>query len=160
MTGTVKTISMISLYSGNRQMLTDIIFVGCDVRVADANGLTVIHHSIITDEPEILAQLLLNGGTTEMLVPLTGEMPLMMAARLGRLNVTMELLKNGADVDARNLKGETALMQAVLSDEGEISNLLIESGCDATIRDNNGQLPINVAKLRNDPGVMQYRIVL
>ena len=141
-------------------MLTDIIFVGCDVKVADINGLTAIHHSIITGKPEILAQLLLNGGGTETLVPSTGETPLIMAARLGRLNVTEELLKNGANVDARNLKGETALMQAVLSDEGEISNLLIESGCDATIRDNNGQLPINVAKLRNDPGVMQYRIVL
>jgi len=151
----MKTIVMISLYTNNRQMLTDIIFVGCDVTVTDVNGLTAIHHSIITGNPEILAQLLLNGGGTEMIVPSTGETPLIMAARLGGMNITEELLKNGANVDARNLNGATALMQAVLSDEGEISNILIESGCDPTIRDNNGKLPIHVARLRNDPGVMQ-----
>ena len=151
----MQTIVMISLYTNNRQMLTDIIFVGCDVTVADANGLTAIHHSIITGNPEILAQLLLNGGETEMVVPSTGETPLIMAARLGVMNITRELLKNGANVDARNSEGHTALMQAVLSDEGEISRVLIESGCDPTIRDNAGKLPIHVAHSRKDPGVMQ-----
>jgi ankyrin repeat protein len=59
--------------------------------------------------------------------------------------VESELLKLGADVNARNKEGETPIFTTV--DDRAIS-LFINHGADLTIRNNKGQTVVDAAKVR------------
>ena len=59
-----------------------------------------------------------------------------MAATLGRdTNVVSALLKDGADVDAKNVWGQTSLMWAAADGNADMVRLLIRNGADARLHD-------------------------
>lgn len=75
--------------------------------------------------------------------------PLMMAAFAGKLEIVLNLLKSGAQVNAQDSYGQTALVYAILADKNwphkpldenrkKIVALLLEYGADTDITDNNG----------------------
>jgi ankyrin repeat protein len=62
----------------------------------------------------------------------------MYAAEAGNNEVVELLIRNGAEVDAKNDGGETALMLASKSGHTETAEILIRNGADVNARDNLG----------------------
>jgi hypothetical protein len=67
------------------------------------------------------------------------------AARRDDVYLAAELLKKGADIDARDVNDVTPLHTAILNNSLETARLLINNGADIKARDNNGKTPLHVA---------------
>ncbi len=76
----------------------------------------------------------------------TGETPLMLAARKGRVEALQLLIEAGADLDARNEAGQTALFLAVMKEHTEAVRVLIEAGADINAMTPEGETPLDAAK--------------
>lgn len=63
----------------------------------------------------------------------------------GSLPKTKELLKKGADINARTRFGETPLHYAIAYKQHEIMEFLIEKGCDLNGKSNHGYTPLHNA---------------
>lgn len=67
-----------------------------------------------------------------------GELPLVLAARLGHRGMAIKMLEAGADINGRNSKGNTALIMATLLQQTEMVRFLLGRGADVHIRGNSG----------------------
>lgn len=74
-----------------------------------------------------------------------GETRLHIAARRDDVYLAAELLKKGADIDARDAGDVTPLHTAILNNSLETARLLINNGADIKARDNTGKTPLHVA---------------
>jgi ankyrin repeat protein len=86
-----------------------------------------------------------------------GEQPgdLVEAAGAGRLDTVRELLRDGADVNARDANGRTAVTAAAMSQHVDVVNALVDAGADVDLQDSERNNPLllcgengNVALLR------------
>jgi uncharacterized protein len=73
------------------------------------------------------------------------------AAQKGCLELTTELLNDGASVRARRREGDTALHHAVKATEPDVARLLLEHGADIELRDLSGATPLFLAIEANRP---------
>lgn len=85
--------------------------------------------------------------------------PLMLAAHLGRHEISHALIRNGAHVNARNSQGWTALMKAVYNQEQdagfpEIVSLLIDAGAEIETQIGYGIRPLMLAAGYGQAGVI------
>lgn len=82
-----------------------------------------------------MIETLLKAGADPNAAPLTGETPLMTAARVGNVKAVKLLLAHRADVNAKEIShGQTALMWAVARQHSEVVQVLIEAGADLHAR--------------------------
>ncbi|MDE0432761.1 MAG: ankyrin repeat domain-containing protein [Bryobacterales bacterium] len=84
----------------------------------------------------------------------TGEFDqtaLHIAADRGNVQRIHDLLRRGADLEARDLDGNTPLMLAVSAEEPEAVNRLLEAGADITTQNFVGDTPLHLAALNADP---------
>jgi ankyrin repeat protein len=58
----------------------------------------------------------------------TGDFPLHVAARRGRVVIARELLDHGADVDAKNRLGQTPLYVALANGKTQVAQALVDAG--------------------------------
>jgi hypothetical protein len=63
------------------------------------------------------------------------------------------LIKNGAEVNARDKDGWTPLRVAAYNGRAEVVKLLLEGGADPTVRGNDGKSPLDVARERGQSEV-------
>lgn len=73
------------------------------------------------------------------------ETRLHIAARRDDVYLAAELIKKGADIDARDVNDVTPLHSAILNNSLETARLLINNGADIKARDNTGKTPLHVA---------------
>ena len=73
------------------------------------------------------------------------------AAQKGCLELTNELLRDGASVRARRREGDTALHHAVKATEPEVARVLLDHGADIELRDLSGATPLFLAIEANRP---------
>lgn len=66
-------------------------------------------------------------------------------AELGQTDAVSELLKQGADINARNEKGETALMLAAIKGRAETVKSFLEFKADRLLQANNGETALTLA---------------
>jgi ankyrin repeat protein len=59
--------------------------------------------------------------------------------------IAKELLRNGAEVNARDYQGRTALHQAVIGQSKNVVLELLKNGADITARDNEGRTALHLA---------------
>lgn len=83
---------------------------------------------------------------------------LIRSAKEGRLEDVRDLLKQGADVNARTDSGATALMWACFFGKLEVVNELLRNGADVNAKDNKGWTALMTAAEQGYPEVMELLI--
>jgi ankyrin repeat protein len=84
-----------------------------------------------------------------------GSAPLIDAVRNGNRAETRALVKQRADVNAREIDGTTALHWAVRSDDRETVQLLVQAGADARAANRYGVTPLSVAATNGNAAIVQ-----
>ena len=79
--------------------------------------------------------------------------PLHLAVENNRFEIAKELLKNGADINARNKHGQTPLHLAAMSGNVEFAQQLLSLNARKDVRDYWGQSPLMYATKRGHPEV-------
>ena len=78
--------------------------------------------------------------------PQAGLTPLSWVVFAGKVDITEQLIKAGADVEGKNKDGTTPLHQAAFMGKSEIARILLQNGADVDARDDNGETPLNYAQ--------------
>ncbi len=112
---------------------------GMGAEALSANGLSALHLAIQYRRLEVARLLLQAGANPEARYPLSGETPLIRAARNNDPDIAWLLIKSGAKVDAQGFTGLTALMYATNQGYFEVARLLLESGADPNRTSPNGR---------------------
>ena len=95
-------------------------------------------NAIANRDPTRVRELLAGGADPNRVV--TGNTPLMLAAKVGDRAAVETLLDAGAAIDntALNAERRTPLMVAIAADRGDIAGLLLARGASVTARDHQG----------------------
>ncbi|XP_076004791.1 ankyrin repeat and EF-hand domain-containing protein 1-like [Genypterus blacodes] len=81
--------------------------------------------------------------------------PLHHAAYVGRVDIVKLLLKAGAALDAQALNGGTPLMRAIQNTRASCVDFLIKRGADVTAQNNNNENCLDIAKVYENPQVIE-----
>jgi uncharacterized protein len=90
----------------------------------------------------VCAVLLANDGWSH---DMNKDQTLITAAERNDMAAVRQLLKDGADVQARDGQGRTALLAATARNRVEIATLLVEAGADVNAQDNKFDSPLLLA---------------
>ena len=110
---------------------------GANVNAANDLGVTPLWLASThgTDDDAALVTTLLRAGADPDAAHMSGESPLMAAARTGRLQAVSALLAHGADVNAtETAHDQTALMWAAANRHAGVVQALIEAGAQVQAR--------------------------
>lgn len=154
---------------GSRAAAQLLLDNGANINAKNDAGLTILHLAVQYDE-SLVADLLMDWGIDPHATDSTGETALHTATaskRFGhvsrvRINpplteqpltpsedVMRLLLRNGADVNAKNHRGETPLHLAASDGEASRIRLLIESGADINAVDRHGWTALHYAVMND-----------
>jgi ankyrin repeat protein len=107
--------------------------------------------AIRTDNVQNLKRILLNPMLNnpmlniDMLDDEEGMTGLGIAAKLGHQKVITLLLKNKANINAKDKKGRTALLLAVVNEKHAVTEQLLVNGADPELADNSHNTPLSLA---------------
>ena len=102
--------------------------------------------AIKTENREALKVHLANGVDLNTQNSQTGLTPLSWASFAGKFNIAEELIRAGADVNAKNRDGGTPLHEAAFMGQDRVARALLQNGADVEARNENGQTPLNLAQ--------------
>lgn len=117
---------------------------GILINEKDNNGITPLHRTIVKNHVKSATFLVNRGADVQEMSYHYQEFPLAMALSSGRTSFLDILLKNGADINAKNNRGYTALHAACEACEPKKIKFLIRKGADITIIGNDGMTPLAV----------------
>lgn len=110
----------------------------------DENGRTLLHNAVASNATDAALYLLDNKVGGENTADKQDETPLMRAAWLGNEVLVAELIRAGADVNAKSrFTGGTALHNAYAGSTkpDAVVAVLVKAGADKTAVDNDGKAP-------------------
>jgi ankyrin repeat protein len=94
-------------------------------------------------------------GLALVLVDLTGQTPLHLAAQMGQKDIAQLLLANKADVNAKDSTHSTPLHEAAKSGVKELVELLLANKADINAKDINGHTPLHVTAANDRMNVVE-----
>ena len=117
-----------------------------NVKVADKDGNTPLHHIAAFYNCEELCIALIKNGANVNAKNNYGDTPLHIAANHGCKKICEILIKRGAGVNAKGNCDNTPLHFAASSDEGEeVCKVLIDNHADVNAKNNDGKTPLHIA---------------
>jgi ankyrin repeat protein len=123
---------------------------GTDVNAINQDGYTALFTAVFWGQRAVVEMLLDRGARIDIKGPSPpGWTPLMCAISLRRLNDTglaEELLRRGADVNARGDDGEAVLTLATKKGQGRIVEKLLRGGADLNVKDTSGRTALVIAE--------------
>lgn len=99
-----KTLLMMACYLNNAPLVKDLLAMGADPEIVDANGAKAIHHASFFSTQGLSAKVLIDHGVNIEPRDFFGCTPIMCALSSARINrgVITVLVEAGADLGARN----------------------------------------------------------
>jgi ankyrin repeat protein len=136
---------------GSRNIVELLLEAGADINVKSVyeGDLTPLHLAVYYGHDNVVATLIDAGADMEVKWGYRGETPLLLAARLGRVEMIEKLLQKSANI-AANIEGvrESAVMQAIhASNVIEVAELLLRAGADPNAMDVEGRTALHYALL-------------
>ncbi len=125
------TLLMIASYSGNTQLVRQLLDLGANVHLENTSGWTALFMACHNPEldrgfPDVVEMLIEAGADIEKTIGY-GIRPLMLAAGYGESPVVEVLLEAGAEPKAANEGGRTARQMATDKNYVDVVNLLWEA---------------------------------
>ena len=118
---------------------------GADITARAEHGLTSLHVAVShTCHPEFIDLLISVGVPVDIRETSHNMTPLHIAASRAGIENMVQLIKHGADIEARDNYGRTALYFAAQSVNPDIVKYLISRGADVNARANDGLTPLHL----------------
>jgi ankyrin repeat protein len=130
--------------SGNVPAIRLFLEAGVHLETRNEDGWTILM-SVVYNDYEELADLLIQKGARVKACENGGNTPLHWAAFAGRLGCCKLLVKHQAEVNARSNFGWTPLYQAVARNHMIVASFLIANGADINASAKDGQTPLHKA---------------
>jgi serine/threonine protein kinase len=137
--------------AGNLEQAVTLLGAGADVNGRDAEGKTPLMIALESGHPE-LARRLLEFGASIMVADANKVTPLMYAvSNPANGAFASELIRRGADYDARDSNAKVPLTYAVQGGNAAAVQLLLDRGVIVSARDSSGMTPLMyAARLGNE----------
>jgi ankyrin repeat protein len=107
-------------------------------------------HSAICLLAERFAAMTSWAGVDPYTMHMLGDTPLRKAIRTGNTEIAKELIKAGADLNARDSYGNTAFQLALLQDNIEVIHALLQAGAEMNAGSSDGKTALHLAIQKND----------
>lgn len=128
-----------------------LICEGASITSRDKRGLTPLMYACIAND-EAQVGLLLSRHADVDAIDNDGETALMFA---GSAAVACEILRKGADPNARGKNGETVLEHAIDTNHNDLVKLIVIKGASLTERDGKGRIAEDYALDKTTPDVIE-----
>ncbi|PTD06357.1 Vegetative incompatibility protein HET-E-1 [Fusarium culmorum] len=138
---------------------------GADIEARNSLKNTALASAVLGGDLGVIGLLLDKGADAESkndcgdtplaIAAIKGQTPLALAAINGRLETTKLLLKNGADIEARDKDEQTPLACAVMKGNVEVVEVLLEEGADIEVRDVDGRSPLALAAMDGSESIVK-----
>jgi ankyrin repeat protein len=152
------TALMYAAQTGDVEMMRALTDQDADVNASNAQGATPLGNAVCSNRIGAVKLLLAKGAKPNAAMASLGMVrhgpialgnlsPLMAAAPYGSAEMVGELLKAGADVNARDVRGMTPLMLSVASETQDIDvvKLLLKAGAEPNIKSVAGETALDWA---------------
>ncbi len=139
----------LSIWRGSTKIAKILIEAGADInKIYPGNG-TALCTAAHWGRSEVMKILIEKGADVNAVAPINGKTSLhYMAARRGA-SMVKSLIKNGANVNARDNEGQTPLHIAAYNNNVNAARELIKAGADIEAVDRTGNRPLNRAVSNN-----------
>jgi len=101
-----------------------------------------MHAAVISGNLEAIKQLIQSGADLNEKEPAGGSSPLISACVFNQIEIALELIKAGANLNFKNNEGSTPLHTAAFFCRTEVVKALLANGVDTSIRNNAGSTPV------------------
>ena len=124
---------------------------GADPNITDANGNTVLHHTVHSDSSTEILEVLINHGADVNAKNDKNATALIKACNKGNVDVMNVLLRAGADLNIADANGNTVLYHAAEGDNStEILEILITHGADVNAKNKKNQTTLMITLKTED----------
>ena len=134
------TAALLAAASRNDVAMVDLLLAaGVDAKSANEYSATALYAAAAENADPAITKKLLAAGADPNIALLSGETPLMQAARLGNAETVRALLESGADPNVAEKNGaQTALMWAASERHAAVTKELVAHNADVNAHSKNG----------------------
>ncbi|MBC23233.1 MAG: hypothetical protein CMJ32_04875 [Phycisphaerae bacterium] len=144
---------------GSFDTVSQLLEAGADVNIVDVNGMTPLHWAASVGGPDSVNAIIKAGAKIDNTDNISGDTPLMRAARSGKLASMVLLVDAGADLSKTDVNGQNAFLVAAASGDVDKIKVLVDAGSDIQSKDTRGWNAMDHASNRTDANrqaVMDY----
>jgi ankyrin repeat protein len=124
-----------------------------DMNIRDVSELTPLHYAVSRNNKDSI-HALLDRGADPNCADVTGQTPLFQARDVDVLRL---LIRNGADVRAKDRDGTSLLHAFVSMDRADFAAILLEKGASVDANDNDGATPLHFAKSKDTASLLLHQ---
>ncbi len=139
---TGQTALHLAVGGGDTNLFAALAAAGADLNARDAAGKTALELAAVSQRFDLVQWFEVRGATTAPKAARLMTTPLHQAVAQANLPQLLNLLTNGADVNARNELGQTPLAIAVAIGRADLVLTLLTYGANVNLPDTNGITPL------------------
>ncbi|XP_046574309.1 serine/threonine-protein phosphatase 6 regulatory ankyrin repeat subunit C-like isoform X2 [Haliotis rubra] len=156
---TGRTPVMYAAEQGNKKVVDLLVSKGCNLSVVDDLGRNILHAACLSDNVDLVEDLLSRGIADIESKDKNGATPVMYAAEQGHKKVVDLLVSKGCNLSVVDDLGRNILHAACLSDNVDIVEDLLRHGIvDIESKDKNGATPVMYAAEQGNKKVVDLLV--
>ena len=147
---------LLAVLAGHVSTVKALLKAGCPVDAVKGDGRSILHYAAVSDNTEVIREVLSTGNCDINVVDSDGATPLHMAAVNGFDEAALELIRLGADKAITVGRWGTPLHQAALLGRASTVKALLNAGCPVdAVKDSMGASVLHFAASGGDITIIE-----